>query len=86
VEDNPLYNKNTKQLHMPKPAGWSRQDLLTFLQNKTIKLGSMDMAFIHSQIYLYSMFLTRELKSQELNLKRLLGIEVLGRELFPMFG
>jgi hypothetical protein len=66
VEDNPLYNENTKQLRMPKPAGWSRQDLLTFLQNKTIKLGSMDIAFIHSQIYLYSVFLTRELKSQEL--------------------
>jgi hypothetical protein len=66
VEDNPLYNENTKQLRMPKPAGWLRQDHLTFLQNKTIKLGSMDITFIHSQIYLYSMFLTCKLKSQEL--------------------
>jgi hypothetical protein len=66
VEDNPLYNPNTKQIRMPKPAGWSRQDLLNFLESKTIKLGTMDVAFIHSQIFLYSVFLTRELKTQEL--------------------
>jgi hypothetical protein len=66
VEENPLYNPSTKQLCMPKPAGWSRQELLNFLEKKTIKLESMDDTFIHSQIYLYSVFLTRELKTQEL--------------------
>jgi hypothetical protein len=51
VEDNPLYNNNSKQFCMPKPAGWSRQELLTlFLENRTIKLESMDVTFIHSQM------------------------------------
>jgi hypothetical protein len=66
LEDNPLYNPNSKQIRMPKPSGWSREDLMNFLEKKTIKLESMDVAFIHSQIYLYSLFLSRELSTQKL--------------------
>jgi hypothetical protein len=65
-DDNPLFNKVSKQLRMPKPTGWSRKELLTFLQEKTIKLQDMDVAFIHSQIFLYKLFLEREMKSQNL--------------------
>jgi hypothetical protein len=66
AEDNPLFNKKSKQIRMPKPSGWSREDLVEFLDNKTIKLQQTDVAFIHSQIYLYSQFLTRELDSNKL--------------------
>jgi hypothetical protein len=69
VEDNPLFNRNSKQLRMSKPSGWSREELLEFLENKTIKLQSMDVAFIHSQIYLYSLFLTCKMDSNELKLE-----------------
>jgi hypothetical protein len=27
---------------MPKPTGWSRKELVTFLKEKTIKLQNMD--------------------------------------------
>jgi hypothetical protein len=66
AEDNPLYNKNSKQVRMPKPSGWSREDLMDFLEQKTIKLHEKDIAFIHSEIYLYGQFLTRELDSNKL--------------------
>jgi hypothetical protein len=39
---------------------------MDFLENKTIKLQQLDVAFIHSQIYLYSLFLTCELDSNKL--------------------
>jgi hypothetical protein len=66
AEDNPLVNKKSKQICMLKPSGWSREDLVEFLKNKTIKLQQTDVTFIHSQIYLYSQFLTRELDSNKL--------------------
>jgi hypothetical protein len=65
-DDNPLFNKVSKQLCMPKPTGWSRKELVTFLKEKTIKLQPMDVAFIHSQIFLYSLFLSREMNTQKL--------------------
>jgi hypothetical protein len=65
-DDNPLFNKVSKQLRMPKPTGWSRKELLTFLQEKTIKLQFMDVSFIHSQIFLYKLFLEHEMNSQKL--------------------
>jgi hypothetical protein len=66
VEDNPLYNPNSKQIRMPKPSGWSRGELISTLEKKTIKLDTMDVAFIHSQIYLYSLYLSCNLSTQNL--------------------
>jgi hypothetical protein len=68
VEDKPLYNPNSKQTRMPKPSGWSRGELISTLEKKIIKLDSMDVAFIHLEIYLYSLYLIHDLSSTQ-NLK-----------------
>jgi hypothetical protein len=65
-ENHPLYNVNKKRVIMPKPAGYTREQFMEFLQSKTIKLDSMDTTFIWAQIYLYSKLLNRELNSQNL--------------------
>jgi hypothetical protein len=66
-EDNPLYNPNKKRIMMPKPSRYTREQLMEFfLQNKTIKLQSMDLAYIWAQIFLYSRSLTQEIDSKNL--------------------
>jgi hypothetical protein len=65
-EDHPLYNRNKKRIIMPKPSGYTREQLMEFLVSKTIKLEAMDTAFMFAQIYLYSKSLTKELNSQNL--------------------
>jgi hypothetical protein len=60
MEDHPLYNPNKGSILMPKPAGYMKEQLMDFLKNKTIKLESMDFAFIWMQIYLYLGLLTQE--------------------------
>jgi hypothetical protein len=52
---------------MPKPSRYTREQLMEFfLQNKTIKLQSMDLAYIWAQIFLYSRSLTQEIDSKNL--------------------
>jgi hypothetical protein len=51
---------------MPKPSGYTREQLMEFLETKTIKLENMDLAFIWAQIFLYSKSLTREMDSKNL--------------------
>jgi hypothetical protein len=66
LEDNPLYDHDKGRIHVPKPAGYSRDRLLGFLQSKTIKLESTDLAFMWSYIRLYAKNLSRELHANKL--------------------
>jgi hypothetical protein len=65
-ENHPLYNVNKKRTIMPKPSGYTREQLMDFLESKTIKLESIDTAFMWAHIYLYSKSLSREINKQNL--------------------
>jgi hypothetical protein len=65
-EDNPLYNLKKKRIMMPKPSGYTREQLMDFLETKTIKLENMDVAFIWAEVFLYSRSLTQEIDSKNL--------------------
>jgi hypothetical protein len=51
---------------MPKPSGYTREQLMEFLETKRIKLEYMDLSYIWAQIFLYSRSLTREMDSKNL--------------------